>query len=37
MLRLCAVVAETGLYVREKYRHLNEENNSRWQHRMDTS
>ena len=36
MLRLCAVVAETGLYVREKYRHLNEEN-SRRQHRMDTS
>ena len=37
MLRLCAVVAETGLYVREKYRQLQEENNSRRQHRMDTS
>ena len=37
MLRLCAVVAETGLYVREKYRQLQDENNTCRQHRMDTS
>ena len=37
MLRLCSVVAEAGLYVRKKYRQPQEENNSRRQHRMDTS
>ena len=37
MLRLCSVVAEAGLYVREKHRQPQEENNSRPQHRMDTS
>ena len=36
-LKLCAVAAEAGLYVHEKYRQLKEENNRRRQHRMDTS